>query len=102
MQDLNAYALQLLTFVKDSVHEAIRDKASRQALLSEADCALRVLKRTLLREQREDYPIYTKAALTQIFNFDLEDIAKTNPSNLEDKLLEALSTILGDGKVLFQ
>lgn len=87
MNDLNAYALRLLKFVEDSTNEALVDAASRQALLSEADDAIRVLQRTLIREDKTKH---AQLMLVGTFDQALADVANENPQGLSNKVKEAL------------
>ncbi len=91
MDDLNKYALSLLKFVEDNVHEAIAEPASRQALLAEGNCGLRILGRTL---HRHDEHIFGKWALIINDTSDLERIGKDNLDDPKEPLLAALNRIL--------
>jgi hypothetical protein len=91
MNDLNTCALRLLKFVEDSIHESLGDAASLQGLLAEADCAIRVLQRTLKRED------HTKLALLMLmgtFEVNFEKIAADNQPDPSKKLEEALKIVL--------
>jgi hypothetical protein len=96
--DLDAYGLRLLKFVEDSVNEAIEDASSRAALLSEANCALRVLKRTLHREAPTKFGQF---ALIEGSEWDLEQVFKDNPLDFSEKLREALGRILEARQIIF-
>jgi len=65
MNELDSFAVRMLNFVEDSVNEALEDQSSRRALLSEADCALRVLEKTL---RREDHTKLAQLLLLDTFN----------------------------------
>jgi hypothetical protein len=87
MDDLNPYALRLLKFVEDSVEEALNDQSSQQALLREADDAVRVLQRTL---KREDQLRLAQLMLLGVFDDALEIIANECPDDPSAKLKAAL------------
>src|SRR5262249_40186935 len=88
MQDLNAFALRLLKFIDESIAEAIGNAEERHALLEEAQGALRVLKRTLLREEQTKH---AKAVLVSSFDWDLPKM-RTEP-NPEENLRRAAANI---------
>jgi hypothetical protein len=87
VNNLHDYALRLLKFVEDSVNEAINDPNSRDALLSEADGAMRILQRTLIRE---DATKHAQLMLLSVFDKSLEDVVKEYPQAVAEKLTEAL------------
>jgi hypothetical protein len=91
MNDLNVCALRLLKFVEDSINEALGDVASQQGLLTEADCAIRVLQRTLLRE---DQDTHGTLMMMGTFEVNFQKIAADNPPNPSQKLREALLFVL--------
>lgn len=85
--DLDNYVLGLLKFVEDSVKEALNDPASQQALLSEADDAMRVLQRTLVREDKIKL---TQLLLLGVFDHGLQSVANENPQALSRSVSDAL------------
>jgi hypothetical protein len=91
LKDLNVCALRLLKFVDESVNEAIADQTSRRALLIEADCAVRVLKRMLLREAPK---LHAKLAIMDVFRPSFEHIASGQPADLSEQLKRALQIVL--------
>ncbi len=92
--DLNSHALRLLKFIEDSVAEALASPASMLEPLSEADCALRVLQKTLLREGEQGKLRQAQLSLIGVFDPDFVQIAKDNQPNQTAKLKEALVTVL--------
>jgi hypothetical protein len=95
VSDLNAHALRLLRFVEDSVTEAIATPAERVPLLEEAQGALRVLCRTLFRE---DQAKLAQTMLASGFHWNLPRIGAEEG---DEKLGEALETILS-ARVVFE
>ena len=91
MDNLDTFALRLLKFIEDSVTEALHDPASRHGLLIEADCALRVLQKTLLRE---DPPKNAQLMLLGVFDWSFEYIMNENPPDPSEKLKEAFAEVL--------
>ena len=89
MNILRDYAMRLLNFVEDSVNEAIKDPTSRDALLSEADGAIRILQRTLMRE---DATKHAQLMLLGVFDQSLEDVVREHPQAIGKKLTEAPNT----------
>jgi hypothetical protein len=91
MFDLDAYVLKLLKFIEDSVAEALANPSAMLEPLSEADCALRVLKRTLLRE---DQIKNADLMLIGVFDYHFVDIAHEIPANPTQRLQGALSFVM--------
>ena len=90
MTDVNAFSLELLQFVEDSVREAVLDPHSRAALLGEAECALIVLDRMLRRKAPEVHPF-----ARFFIDHDLPQIGRERPG----ELLDALNGIMKARKV---
>jgi hypothetical protein len=91
MHYLDAHALRLLKFIQDSVAEAIANPSAMLEPLSEADSALRVLKKTVLRE---DQVKNVYLMLLGVFDYNLVDIALENPADPNEKLKDALSFVM--------
>ena len=79
MDDLNRFVLKLLEFVEDSIKEAQSDASSRLGLLSEADSAIAVLKRTLFRD---DQKRLAQLMLIGVFDRDLRSLADADDVTL--------------------
>ena len=94
MDDFDRHALALLKFVEDSVHEAIEDPTSRQALLTEANCGLRVLRKTLSRDPDHESTFAKWSLLENRAGWDLEKIGNDHAADPKEPLLCALSEIL--------
>jgi hypothetical protein len=91
MNNMDSFALRMLKFIEDSVNEALRDQSSRKGLLIEADCALRVLQKTLLREDQKKN---AQLMMLGVFDWNFERIASENPPDPSAKLQEALENVL--------
>jgi len=91
MSDLDAHVLRLLRFIEDSVAEAMANPSTMLEPLSEADCALRVLKKTVLRENQVRN---AELMLLGVFDYNFVDIARENPTDPIEKLKDALSFVM--------
>lgn len=95
--ELNTHAVRLLNFVEDNVKEAIADPDAREVLLREADGALAVLKRTLLRENEHKFTQYILIMDT----FNLTRTAESDPLQAGHALGEALATVTDVRDLIF-
>ena len=93
MTDVNAFALELLEFVENCVRAAVLNSDSRESLLEEAQCALVVLDRMVMRTAPEVYPF-----LAFFTDYDFPKIGRDNPEPTA-ALLDALSGLLKARKV---
>jgi hypothetical protein len=100
MSDFDKHALHLLKFIEDSIAEALANPAEMSAPLSEADGALRVLKKSLVRGNEDQRTLHAQLALIGAFDLSFVQIAKENPTNPSEKLKEGLACVLR-GKLLF-
>jgi len=91
MSDLDGHALRLIKFIEDSVAEAMANPSAMLEPLSEADCALRVLKKTVLRE---DQVKNVYLMLLGVFDYNFVDIVHENPADPTEKLKDALSFVV--------
>jgi|ERR1700687_281795 len=91
MSDLDTHALRLLKFIEDSVAEAMANPSAMLEPLSEADCALCVLKKTVLRE---DQVKNAELMLLGVFDYNFVGIARENPADPTEKLKNALSFVM--------
>ena len=98
MDDLNVCVLRLLKFVEDSVNEALSDPSSRQALFSEADDAIRILGRTL---EREDKTKLAQLMLLVFLTETLEGVASRNYLNPVENVKEALQVKMRARKLFY-
>jgi hypothetical protein len=94
VSDFNAYALRLLKFIDDSIAEALQNPAEMSAALSEADGALRILKKSLIRGNEQQHTLHAQLALLGVFDPSFVQIAKDNPRNPSEKLKEGLDYVL--------
>jgi hypothetical protein len=93
MTDVNAFALELLEFVENCVRTAALNSDSRESLLEEAQCALVVLDRMVMRTAPEVYPF-----LAFFTDYDFPKIGRDSPEPTA-ALLDALSGLLKARKV---
>ena len=79
MSDLNIRALGLLNFAEQSVADGLKDPSTMLECFSEADGALRILGKTLLREDQQRY---ARLALIDIFRISFVGLAENNAGDL--------------------
>jgi hypothetical protein len=84
---LDEFALRLLSFVEDNINEALESSWPRLWLLIEADTAMRILQKTL---QREDEGRHAALMLAWVFEETFQTIAKDSPPDLAKKIRAAL------------
>jgi len=95
--ELNTHAVRLLKFVEENVKQAIADPHLRGVLLTEADGALSVLKRTLHRENEHKFAQY----ILIMDGLNLTQTAESNPQRVEDALYEDLATVADVRDLIF-
>lgn len=89
-QSLDHHALRLLRFIEDSVEEALSNPNAMSEPLSEADFALRLLQKALIKEN----PTKNAALmLLGVFDVNFLQIAKDNSTDPQPKLCAALETV---------
>jgi hypothetical protein len=91
MQDVTGHALRLLKFIEDSVTEALSNPSAMLEPLSEADCALRVLQKLLIKEVPSKNAVLM---LIGVFDQNFVQITKDNPINPVPKIKTALDDVL--------
>jgi hypothetical protein len=97
MTDLNAHALFLLSFIEDSLNEALANPTAMLEPLSEADCSLSVLKKAPLKDDERKF---ATLMLMGVMDINFLSIAKGNPVDPNLKLQEALQCVLNAKEAL--
>ncbi len=90
MSDLHLRARGLLDFAEQSVQDAFSGPSSMLECLSEADHALRILGRILLKE---DHTQYAKLALLGIFDTSFVRLAEGDIENKQERIKDALERV---------
>ena len=93
MTNVNVFALELLEFVENCVRAAVLNAEFAKSLLEEAQCALVVLDRMVMRTAPEVYPF-----LAFFTDYDFPKIGRDSPEPTA-ALLDALSGLLKARKV---
>jgi hypothetical protein len=75
MSELDVLALRLLDFAQQSVVEGLSAPSSMRAYFVEADYAVRILGKILLKEDEQRS---AKLALIGLFEYSFEELAKGN------------------------
>lgn len=89
MSDLNIRALGLLTFV--SIEEGFNDPPSMLGCFTEADCALRVLRKVL---HKEDQLKFGQLVLLELFEFSFASFAENQvDKSVFDEILEKIAFV---------
>jgi hypothetical protein len=79
MSDLNIRATGLLNFAEQSLKEGLKDPSTMLECFSDADSALRILAKILLKEDQQRY---ARLALIDIFRISFVGMAEAYPANL--------------------
>ena len=80
MSDLNINACRLLKFAEQSVDEGLKDPSTMLECFSEADSALRILGKILLKEDEQRY---ATLALLDVFKISFVGLAEENAADPE-------------------